>query len=95
MAKKIITIIGKTSDDRSIIDGVWKIFETHGIPLDIIFTMCIDKNVMPDWIVLYKQMKRSGMSHDRIVSKLDESISDSYGKIFNDAVISQLNKIFK
>jgi hypothetical protein len=35
------------------------------------------------------------MEHERIISKLEEAISDSFGKEFSDRVILTLNKIFK
>jgi alanyl-tRNA synthetase len=89
-----ITITG-TSDGKMVVDGIWKIFETHGLPLDIILTLCLNKGWVPDWIALYKQMKQSGMKHGRILSKLEEAISDSFGKEFSEVVISRLDQIFK
>lgn len=96
MSKKdnFINIVGETADGKGVVDGIWKMFETHGLPMDIIFSLCIEKNWVPDWILLYKQMKKSGMEHDRILSKLEEAINDSFGKEFSSVVISRLNKIF-
>jgi hypothetical protein len=90
----IIFQIGLTSDNKKVVNGIWKTFETHGLPLDSIFIACINNNSVPDWILLYKQMRKSGMAHGRIISKLDESISDSFGKQFGDEVISRLGEIF-
>lgn len=94
-SKNYIVIIGETTDGKKVVDGIWKTFETHGLPLDIIFTLCIRKEWMPDWIELYKQMRHSGMEHSRITSKLEEAINDSFGKDFCDVVISRLDQIFK
>ena len=95
MSKKneIIFQIG-IAEDKSIVAGIWKMFETHGLPLDTIFTLCIQKNWIPCWTTLYKDMVASGMKHDRIISKLEEAISDSFGKAFCDVVIFRLNNIF-
>lgn len=95
MPHNYITVIGETTDGKEVVDGIWKTFETHGLPLDIILTLCIRKNWVPDWITLYKQMKNSGMEHGRILSKLEEAVSDSFGKEFCDVVLSRLEQIFK
>ena len=90
-----ISIIGETPEGKSVVDGIWKTYETHGLPLDNIFDVCIQKNWIPDWTKLYIQMLSSGINHDRILSKLEEAINDSFGKEFCDVVISRLDQIFK
>jgi hypothetical protein len=98
MSKKAecpIHVVGETTDGKTLVDGIWEMYETYGLPLDIIFDVLIQKQSVPDWIVLYKQMLKSGMQHSRIISKLDEAIADSYGKEFRDVVISKLDQIFK
>ena len=90
-----IYVVGETTDGKKLVDGIWAMYETHGLPLDVIFDVLIKKESVPDWIALYKQMLQSGMQHSRILSKLDEAVSDSYGKEFRDVVISRLDQIFK
>lgn len=90
-----IHTVGQTTDGKHVVDGIWKTYETHGLPLDIILDLCIRKNWVPDWIALYKQMRHSGMQHSRILSKLEEAINDSFGKDFGEVVISRLDQIFK
>ncbi len=75
--------------------GVYKLYETHGLPLDIILSSFKDKGWVPDWIDLYLTAISAGMGHARILSKLEESISDSFGKEMADHVISRLKEIFK
>ena len=92
-AQNYLIQVGITADNKKVIGGVWKTFETHGLPLDIIFTICIQKESVPDWLSLYEEMKFSGMKHERILSKLEEAICDSFGKEFSDVVIFKLNQI--
>lgn len=92
--KNALFPIGQTSDGKMVIDGVWETYQTHGLPLDIIFSICIEKDLMPSWIHLYVQMRNTGMQHERIISKLEESIGDSFGKEFGSTVISKLEQIF-
>lgn len=92
--KALFTITGITETNEEVVDGAWKMYETHGLPLDMVFTCFKSKKWIPDWILLYKHMRVSGMKHDRVFSKLEESILDSYGKNYCDVVISTLDKIF-
>jgi hypothetical protein len=92
--KNLITIVGETSDGKQVVDGIWKTFETHGIPLDNIFDLCIHKGWMPDWTMLYEQMRNSGMEHGRILSKLEEAINDSFKQDFCAVVIFRLEQTF-
>lgn len=93
--KNYITLVGYTVDNKPVIGGVWKTYETYGLPLDIIFDVCIRRDWIPSWIDLYKDMKESGMEHSRILSKLEEAINDSFGKDYSGVVISRLSEIFK
>lgn len=90
----LIFQIGKTTDDKAVVAGVFSFYETHGLPLDVILNLCIEKNWMPCWTTLYTDMLKAGMKHTRILSKLEESISDSFGKAFCDVVILRLENIF-
>jgi hypothetical protein len=90
----IIFAIGETTDGKVLVAGVFAFYETHGLPLDVILSLCIQKNWMPCWMTLYKDMLKAGMKHDRILSKLEEAISDSFGKAFCDVVIFRLDNIF-
>lgn len=94
-SKSIIYITGYTEDNQMVVGGVWSLYETHGLPLDIIFDVCIERKWIPGWIDLYKEMKKSGMEHSRILSKLEEAINDSFGKEYGDTVISRLESIFQ
>lgn len=86
--------IGTTPEGKKVYKGVYKFYETYGLPLDVIFTTFQRKGWVPDWIDFYIGAIAAGMEHDRIISKLEADISDSYGKEWCDAVILRLNKTF-
>jgi hypothetical protein len=67
----MINIIGKTTDDKMVVNGVFRFFETEGIPFDIIFDLLKRNNAIPDWISLYKEAVLSGMKHSRVISMLE------------------------
>lgn len=95
MKDNLLIQVGVTSDGKQVYAGVFSFYETHGIPLDIIFNCAIDQNWIPCWISLYKEAFSSGMKHERIISKLNEAILDSYGIEYRDLVINNLNRIFE
>ena len=87
--------VGKTSDGKTVVAGVFKFYETHGLPLDSIFDCLISKNCIPDWLCFYVEAVSAGMKHDRIIEKLSAAISDSFGAGVRDHVVGVLNKAAK
>lgn len=92
--KTYLRQVGQTSDGKKVFTGVYKFYETMGLPLDVMLGCFQTKGWMPDWIDFYKSARKAGMEHDRILSKLEEAISDSFGKEFSDHVIFTLGDIF-
>jgi hypothetical protein len=93
-AKSLLFQTGITSDDKKVMGGLYSCYETHGLPLDMLLSCCISNNWMPDWIDFYLAALAAGMKHCRILSKLEEAVSDSFGKEFCDVVISKLDIMF-
>ena len=85
---------GQTPEGKPVYTGVYRFYETHGLPLDVILGLFNEKDWLPDWIDFYQSARKAGMEHDRILSKLEEAISDSFGKEFSDHVIFTLGNIF-
>lgn len=97
MSKKdssMLECVGKTTDGKELLAGVYRFYETTGLPLDVIFDLLRRKNSIVSWIHFYKEAHSAGMKHDRILSKLDESICDVWGKDFYDHVEDTLNLVF-
>lgn len=93
--KKSILIKSSENKDITVFKGVFKFHETHGLPLETIFICFMEAGYLPDWIDLYQNALSAGMKHTRILSKLEDAISDSYGKSMSKVVIYTLNKLFK
>ena len=93
--KNYLNQVGVTTDGKAVVAGVYEFYETHGLPLDVLFDSLDQKNQIPCWISFYKSASLAGMKHERILSKLEEAISDVYGKEFTDAVIKKLDGLMK
>lgn len=72
--------------------GVYRFYETHGLPLDVILFAMKERGLMPSWTSFYEQARAAGMSHDRVLAKLDEALSDVYGSGFRDVVVKTLDE---
>ena len=88
-------IVGKTQDGRDVVSGVFRFYESVGLPLDIILDTIRENNTIPDWTAFYKEAKAAGMKHDRIISKLEESIMDVYGVEFQKIVCQTLENLYR
>lgn len=82
-----MNIVGKNKEGNYIVNGVFSIYETNGIPLDILFEQLRLNNYIPDWFQFVVDAVESGMDKNRVISMLDSSISDSYGSEFRDNVL--------
>lgn len=88
-------IRGITTDGKKVIAGLFSIYETEGIPLDIILNSVKDNDMIPCWISLYQEAKAAGMGHSHIVNKLEPAICDSYGSEFAQIVIDKLSLYYR
>jgi hypothetical protein len=90
-----VRVVGKTKDNQSVVSGIFKFFDTSGIPLFVIFELCKQYNWLPSWIDFYKEGINQGWKHETILLRLEEGMQDIYEKEFIEEVIERLNKIFK
>lgn len=85
MAKKKklgFDVISVTEGGIQIVSGVFRVFDTCGLPLDIVFDLCRQKNLMPSWIHFYEDAINQGWKVETIFNRLEINISDVYGKPF-------------
>jgi hypothetical protein len=86
----MLTVVGETTDGKIVLANVYRFFETHGMPLDILLGMLLTKNAIPCWVSFYKEALAAGMKHERVLSKLDEALSDVFDPSFRDVVVERL-----
>lgn len=89
----MFTIQGKTTEGKPVISGVYRAFETHGLPLDLLLEQLNEKGLVPSWPDFYVEALSAGMKHERILSKLEPALLDVYGRDFKNEVIRRLNAL--
>ena len=92
MRKKKIQfgISGKTSDGKLVVNGLFKIVGTYGIPLTDALVALQDSDLVVDWIEYYEAALKEGMKSKAILERLKFNISDAYGADYSKHVISVL-----
>jgi alanyl-tRNA synthetase len=89
----MFTIVGRTEGGVDVVSGVYRFYETHGLPLDVVLETLKSREAMPCWTAFYQEATAAGMKHKRILSKLEESISDIFGSSFCAHVLGKLQKM--
>lgn len=71
-------IIGQTDDGKLVMAGLFKFYDTHGLPFSTIFDRLQEENCIPCWKSLIKECLCAGWGLHKIKATLREAISDSY-----------------
>lgn len=61
------------------IDGLWYLYDTEGVPLDVIVQAVRDRGQVVDWAAFVADAQRAGMSTKRLAAKIREVAGDVYG----------------
>ncbi len=92
----MLEVKGKTTDDRLVFGGIYKIYETRGIPLDVILGHFHNNNYMPCWVSLYDDCVKAGMKRERVIPKIETACADSlFGPEFAKEVGHRLEECVK
>ena len=86
--REVLQIVGKTPEGRTVVQGAYKLFETYGLPLDVILICLWERNAVPDWADLMRAMRSAGRPLDRVVETVNAAISDAgYPNEFRDGLL--------
>lgn len=88
----MIKLVGKTTTGSYVVTGVYRYYETYGIPLDVLFEELRKRGFVPDWNAFIQEALDAGMKKSRILSMLSPALSDTYGENFCNHVVSKLEQ---
>lgn len=64
--------------------GVFKLNDTHGLPLEITLDKLRDNNMIPDWIEFWQHAMKAGWTEERTWIMMTSAIGDVYGPEFRE-----------
>jgi len=85
-------IVGKTEDEKTVVDGkfVFKMSDTHGLPLEITVDLLRQKNMVVDWVSFYNAASDVGWQPKRIFSRIEAAVGDVFGSRARQEVSTRL-----
>lgn len=83
--------IAITPEGFKVMNGIFKLFDTSGFPLDIMLYLCIENKWMPSWLDFYDDALKV-WSKKTIKNRLETAICDVYGIEFWTEVNFRLEK---
>jgi len=82
--------VGVTPDGIKIVDGVFKMFDSLGLPLADLFELCIANNMWISMPNFYNDAIEAGWPHKTILLRLRDALGDVKGTEYAEEVIKRL-----
>lgn len=90
-------IVGKTSDGKALIDGetVFKLHDESGLPVQVVFEIMKENNMMPDWILYYEYAITIGnWEFTTIMKVFQHTVPLIWGEEFGKEVLKRMHLYF-
>jgi len=94
MAEPKFKIIGKTEDGKTVIAGVFRMYDTCGLPLPDLFIQCEKHGLMPSSMHFVSDALTAGWKPNTVRSRLEEAIFECYGLEFKERWKVKFDSIF-
>ena len=84
--------MGRTEDGKPVVSGMFKMVDTHGIPLEVVISHLNDNGLMPSWTHFYDRAVKAGWKPDGVIQKLTVAVGDIYGPEFREEWEERMKK---
>lgn len=86
---------GYTEDGRMVIGGVFRLYGTNGLPLEIILQMFQAREWVVDWVDYINDAQKDGHKLKTIVSRIEAAADDIYGPDHAEAIKERCSTFFE
>ena len=85
--------VGVTADGRRVYGGVFAMYDTHGLPLDVLFGEALRRGHAIAWLDFYDDALRAGWKRKRILDAIDYGLRDAVHPELADVVRARLDQL--
>lgn len=75
----MLTVIGRTEDGRDVLGGLYEMYSTHGIPLDVLVEKLNEQGKVIGWMNYVDSAVKDGISKERACGRAIEACGDALG----------------
>lgn len=90
--KRGIFIAGKDEEGNIAMGGVFKMADTHGMPLVLVVDYLLEQNCVVAWDEYYIDAEKAGWKTETVENRIFEAVGDSYGTPYLEKFKSRLEK---
>ena len=87
------TFILTEDGDPVLMPGLFAMYDTHGLPFEFSFTMCLERGMYPDWVALVRDARKAGWGAKKTLTTVGEAIRDVFGPNDSPAVMSRFTTL--
>lgn len=88
-------IRGVTTSGHYVVGGVFSLYDTRGLPLDVVLDTLKERNIVPDWPLFCMDALRAGWKPSTIKTRIADAVADVYGHTYCAEVQKRLNALLK
>jgi alanyl-tRNA synthetase len=88
-----VRIIGETADGRPLVDGVFSLYDTHGVPLDVLLGHILDRGWMIAWLDFAAEARAAGWKRRRVMVAVEHALRDAGHGALADIVLPRMEKL--
>lgn len=71
--------VGITTTNQPVLDGVFELVDTYGVPLEVVLSEFRHRGLAPAWDVFMMEASKAGWSDRNTDSRIEAACADVYG----------------
>lgn len=92
--KNILSIAGKTTDERVVVKNVFTLVGTYGITLDVVLEYFKENDLLIDWCDYIEGAMKDGANIRSIKAKIYEMVGGVYDPPYRDEIMKRIVYFF-
>lgn len=84
-----LPVLGKTDTGAPVIGGVFKLYDTYGLPLWAVLDQCAVRGLVIGWQAFYRDARAAGWKHKTIMTRVRADLTDGGNVAMRDEVLQR------